>query len=248
MLELPLLLTFLACAFFAEVIGTMAGFGSATVLTPIASWFMAVKTAVAAVACFHLMGSASRSLFFRRQINWPIVWAFGLTGVACAFVGAQVAAQLPAAVVRMLLGAFLVLYVIAEMRRVTTQRVPATTRTLLVGGVVSGLVAGVIGTGGAVRSLCLLAFGLPKEEYLGTSAVIALAVDAARVPVYVAQHFLPATAWPVVLGLIVVAFCGAWTGQRLVRSVSPTAFKRFVLITLFVMGLKLLLDGWRGLP
>lgn len=36
-------LLFLACAFAAEVIGTMAGFGAATILTPIAALFMDIK-------------------------------------------------------------------------------------------------------------------------------------------------------------------------------------------------------------
>ena len=33
-----------ACAFLAEVIGTMAGFGAATILTPIAALFLDMKT------------------------------------------------------------------------------------------------------------------------------------------------------------------------------------------------------------
>ena len=37
---------FLVCAFVAEVIGTMAGFGAATVLTPIAALFMDIKLCV----------------------------------------------------------------------------------------------------------------------------------------------------------------------------------------------------------
>jgi len=72
---------FLACAFAAEVIGTMAGFGAATVLTPIASFFMEIKTAVAVVACFHLFGNASRIAFFWRDLKWAIVRQFGLAAV-----------------------------------------------------------------------------------------------------------------------------------------------------------------------
>jgi uncharacterized membrane protein YfcA len=236
---------FLLCAFVAEVIGTMAGFGAATVLTPIASFFLDIKTAVAVVACFHLFGNASRIVFFRRHIHWKLVRHFGLTGVLLSFAGAQAAAWLPAIAVKMLLGGFLIVYAVLEACRVTAIRVPATTRTLLVGGVSSGFVAGLIGTGGAIRSVCLLAFGLPKEAYIGTSAVIALLVDATRIPVYLAQRFIPASLGWVIAGLIGVAFFGAWVGQRLVRRVSPVRFKQFVLLMLLLMGGKLLLDGLR---
>jgi len=110
----------------------------------------------------------------------------------------------------------------------------------------SGLIAGLIGTGGAIRSVCLLAFGLPKEAYIGTSAVIALLVDSTRLPVYLTQRFIPPALLPLIIGLTVVAFGGAWLGQRLVRTVSPVRFKQLVLLMLFLMGCKLLLDGLRG--
>ena len=247
MLTLPSTACFLATAWLAEVIGTMAGFGAATVLTPIASYFLPMKTAVAVVACFHLFGNASRLHFFKRQIRWPIVWRFGLPGVGFAFGAAQMAARLPGHAIRASLGAFLVLYVALELARWSTVRLSPTSTTLVTGGIVSGSIAGLIGTGGAVRSVCLLAFGLPKETYIATSAVIALAVDATRLPVYLAQGFVPTTTWPVLAGLVVMAFLGAWTGQRLVRRISAEAFHRVVLAVLALMGAKLLLDGLRGM-
>ncbi len=237
---------FLAAAFAAEVIGTMAGFGSATVLTPVASYFMPMKTAIAVVACFHLFGNASRIWFFGRQARWPIVAQFGLTAVLMSLAGAQAAAWISPSVIRVLLGGFLLIYVALEVTHVMAMRMPPTTPTLVAGGVMSGLVAGIIGTGGAIRSICLLAFGLPKEAYIGTSAVIALVVDAVRVPVYLREGFVPASLVPAFLGLVMVAFGGSWTGQRLVRRVSPAGFKRFVLVMLGVMGVKLLVDGMRG--
>lgn len=237
---------FLGWAFVAEVIGTMAGFGAATVLTPIASFFLDIKTAVALVACFHLCGNASRLVFFRRHVNWTLVRQFGLTGVLLSFGGAQAAAWLSATSVRIVLGGFLILYALLEAARVTVLRVPATRRALVIGGSVSGFIAGLIGTGGAIRSVCLLAFGLPKEAYIGTSAVIALLVDATRLPVYLSQRFLPLSLAPVILSLTLVAFCGAWLGQRMLRMVSPVRFTQFVLLMLFLMGCRLLVDGLRA--
>src|SRR3989338_10454092 len=86
---------FLAAAFAAEVIGTMAGFGAATVLTPIAILFMDAKTAIAVVACFHLFGNGSRLFFFWRSIRWAMWLQFGLTGIGFSFIGAEAAARLP---------------------------------------------------------------------------------------------------------------------------------------------------------
>lgn len=238
---------FLLSACAAEIIGTMAGFGAATVLTPVASVFLDIKTAVAVVACFHLFGNASRLLFFGRHISWRIARDFGLPAILCSFAGAALTGWLSPDAIRLLLGGFLVVYALLEALKVTAVRVPATTPTLLTGGVVSGAIAGLIGTGGAVRSVCLLAFGMSTQAYIGTSAAIALVVDATRLPVYVSQGFIPASMTPVLLALVGVAFAGAWVGQRLVQRVPAVRFKQFVLVMLLLMGCTLLLDGWQGL-
>ena len=237
---------FLLWAFGAEVIGTIAGFGAATILTPIAACFMEIKMAIAVVACFHLFGNASRLIFFGRSIHWPTWAQFGLTGVACSFLGARLAVRWPSATLTFVLGVFLLLYVVASLAAAERMRLPATRGTLMLGGASSGLIAGLIGTGGAIRSACLLAFGLPKEVYLGTSAALALVVDATRVPVYLSEHLLVGRGLGVA-SLILVAFAGSWLGQRVVRRVAAHAFHRFILVMLALMGCKFLVDGWRGL-
>lgn len=238
---------FLLAACGAEIIGTMAGFGAATVLTPIAGFFMEIKTAVAIVACFHLFGNAWRLRFFGRHIRWRVVATFGLPGVAFSWAGAQAAAWIPAHAIRLALGLFLVGYAGLEAAHLTSLRLAATNVTLTGGGAVSGAIAGLIGTGGAIRSVCLLAFGLPKEAYLGTSAMLALLVDATRLPVYLTQQFIPPGFGLVVASLIVVAGLGAWIGQRWVRVISPRRFTQGVVILVGVMGVQLVWDGLRGI-
>ena len=240
-------LFFLAGAFLAEVIGTMAGFGAATVLTPIAVLFMDVKTAIAVVAFFHLFGNGSRLIFFGRRVQWHTLWQFGLTAVLFSVVGAAVTASLSSSLVKLLFGLFLLIYVMLSFVAVGRVSLPKRPALLVGGGVLSGFIAGLMGTGGAIRSACLLAFGLPKEVYIGTSAAIALAVDATRLPVYLAGGFIPEHMVPVLLSLIVVAFIGAWVGQRLVRRISSVMFRRVVMVMLAVAGAKMVVGGWHGL-
>lgn len=237
----------LAGAFIAEVIGTMAGFGAATILTPIATLFMDVKTAIALVACFHLFGNGSRLVFFGRHVRWRIWGQFGLTGVLCSLVGAGVTAWLPSAAVELLFGCFLLIYVATSLTAAGRMPLPERPLTLIGGGAASGFVAGLLGTGGAIRSACLLVFRLPKEAYIGTSAAIALLVDATRLPVYVAGQLLPSRMIPVLLSLVLVAFSGSWVGQHLITRISATTFRRIVLVMLALMGVKCVLTGWHGL-
>jgi len=152
----------LAGAFFAEVIGTMAGFGAATILTPIVALVLDMKTAIAVVACFHLFGNASRLVFFGRHVRWPVWGWFGITGVLLSVAGAALTVRLPSSVLTALFGLFLLLYA-GWSWRAPAAALPATTAVLLGGGAASGFIAGLLGTGGAIRSACLLAFQLPKD-------------------------------------------------------------------------------------
>ncbi|HEX9780062.1 MAG TPA: sulfite exporter TauE/SafE family protein [bacterium] len=245
----------LACAFAAQVIGTMTGFGSATILTPVAALFMDIKLAIAVVACFHFFGNVSRLGLFWRSVDWRIFRLFGLIGIAGSFAGAHVAARLPSAALLFALGAFLLVYVavsapVFPWARAGGLRLPATGAVLATGGACSGVIAGLIGTGGAIRSACLLAFGLPAEGYLGTSAAIAAAVDGTRIPVYMAQGLVPLDRVGLLTALVAVAFAGTWAGRWCVRRVSATTLTLMVLMLLAVMGVKFMIDGaaalWGG--
>lgn len=243
----PALALLLLSAFLAEVVGTIAGFGAATILTPVAVLFMDVKTAIAVVACFHLFGNASRLLWFRGAVQWPVWWQFGLTGVAASLLGALVAGWLSSDAVKLCLGAFLLTYVGWSVAPVRALQLPRHPGTLIGGGVLSGFVAGLIGTGGAIRAACLLVFGLPPHVYIATSAAIALVVDATRLPVYLRQGVLPASFGPILAALLLVAFAGSWLGRRLIHRLPPAVFRRAVLTMLALIGGKLLLEGWHGL-
>ena len=59
-----------------------------------------------------------------------------------------------------------------------------TDKNLYAGGIASGFLAGLIGTGGAVRGITLAAFNLPKDIFIATSGLIDLGVDSTRALVY----------------------------------------------------------------
>jgi uncharacterized membrane protein YfcA len=67
---------------------------------------------------------------------------------------------------------------------------PTNTSTVITGGGISGLITGLLGTGGVLRATFLTGFNLEKAKYIATAAVIALATDATRIPSYLSQGFL----------------------------------------------------------
>jgi hypothetical protein len=234
-------LLFFTLAFFAEVVATIAGFGSSTLLLPLAMLFFDFKTALVLVAIMHLFGNMGRVTFFRKEISWKVVAFFGVAGGIASALGALLAAKAPQELLIAALGVFLVAYAVfgwASPSFTLKPRVP----TMIAGGVLSGFVAGIMGTGGALRSAFLLAFKLPKMAYIGTSAVLAIITDVVRIPVYVsAGLFDPVHLW-LLPGLLVVAFAGSYVGKRITKRIPQTVFQKFVLTCLAVVGIKFIVD------
>src|SRR4030066_27902 len=65
----PEIFLFLVFAFLAEIVGTLAGFGSSTILVPLTALFIDVKTAIAVVVLFHFFDGRGRGIPGRIDRN-----------------------------------------------------------------------------------------------------------------------------------------------------------------------------------
>src|SRR3989338_6124923 len=230
-------LLFLAAAFLAEIIGTMAGFGSSTVFLPLALFFVEFKTALVLVALLHIFGNIGRLAFFRHGLDRRLLLVFGVPSVLLALAGALLVSYVPQELLKLALGAFLAAFAFSSLvlKKISF---PANTAYAIVGGGVSGFLAGLIGTGGALRSAFLTAFSLKKEMYIATAAAIALAVDMARIPIYFGSGFLQQDYYAYVPALLIVALAGSFVGKRIVERIPQEAFRKLVLVLILLIGLK----------
>jgi hypothetical protein len=89
----------------------------------------------------------------------------------------------------------------------------------MVGGGVSGFLAGLIGTGGALRGAFLTGFKLPEAVYIATAASIALAVDFTRIPIYMSSGFLSPAYYLHIPVLFLVAITGSYVGRRIASKI-----------------------------
>lgn len=228
-------------AFFAEIIGTIAGFGSSTVFLPLALLFFDFKTALVLVALFHIFGNIGRVSFFKHGLDRHMLLVFGIPSVILTLIGALLVAYIPQNALKGILGVFLVLYSAVSLWKEDLKVKPSLPTTILGGGV-SGFLAGLIGTGGALRGAFLTAFGLPKEKYIATAAAIALAVDFTRLPVYFAEGFLNSQYYWYIPFLFVIALAGSFTGKQIVKKIPQDSFRKIVLIAILLIGAKFVYD------
>jgi len=229
-------LLFFLAAFGSEVVGTMAGFGSSTVFLPLALLFVDFKTALVLVAFLHISGNLGRISFFRHGLDWNLILKFGIPSVVLTLIGALVVGSIPQEILKGLLGVFLVVYAGLSLWKDTIQA-KANTFSAVTGGAISGFLAGLIGTGGALRGTFLTAFHLSKEKYIATGAAIAIAVDITRLPVYLSQGFLQSQYYWYLPVLFVLAFAGSFTGKLIVRRFPYNVFRKLVLIAILLVGI-----------
>jgi len=234
---------FFVSAFFAEVAGAIAGFGSSTMLLPIALFFFDFRIALVLVAFSHLSGGVGRILFFRRSFDKRLLLVFGVPSVVLTVAGALLVSYVPQSWLKIVLGAFLIAYAVLSLWKQELS-VPASSRNAAVGGGLSGFFAGLIGTGGVLRGAFLTAFSLEKSVYIATAAVVSVAVDVTRIPVYVASGFLEPQFYITVLILAVLAIPGAFVGNRIVKHIPQSAFRKIVLAAIILVSIKLVYDGF----
>lgn len=234
-------LFFFLAAFISEIIGTIAGFGSSTVFLPLALLFVDFKVALILVALFHVFGNLGRITFFKSELDKNLLIKFGLPSVILTLLGALVVSYIPQNTLKGILGVFLAVYAAHSLWK-EDLRIKASTATAIIGGGLSGFLAGLIGTGGALRGAFLTGFGLPKEKYIAISAAIALAVDITRIPIYLAQGFLESRFYWYIPVLLILAFAGSFTGKQIVKRIPQKQFRKIILIAILVIGLKFIFE------
>lgn len=231
----------LTIAFAAAVISTITGFGSATILTPFIALVIDLKSAIVLVAFFHFANNLSKFTLMRKSVHSRLLLVYGIPSVVSSLVGAWIFGSLDVTPIAFGFALFLLVFSLYSLFK-PNLRIPERDSILAIGGVISGLTSGLIGVGGAIRSMFLISSFLEKEAYVATAAAIATMVDVSRVSVYVYRGALSQSHLPWIVPLVVVAFLGAFTGRRLLHRLNAETVRKAVLLALLLVGMKMLYD------
>lgn len=235
-------LLFFVIAFIAEVIGTIAGFGSSTILLPLSLFFLDFKTALILVAFFHFFGNLGRMTFFVKGLDKKLILLFAVPSVLLTIIGALLINYSNQDVLKMILGIFLLLFSVISLINPKLKFSP-TKRNIIISGGVSGFFAGIIGVGGALRGAFLQSFKLDKVKYIATAAIIAVAVDITRIPIYLGSGFLQPEFYSFIPLLFIIAIAGVYVGKKIVNVIPQEIFRKIVLIAIALVSIKFIYDG-----
>jgi uncharacterized membrane protein YfcA len=126
-------------------------------------------------------------------------------------------------------------------------KVPTNRNMVMTGGGISGLMTGLVGTGGALRATFLTGFNLEKTNYIATAAIIALGTDATRIPLYLSQGFLMQQYYYYIPILAATAIGGSFVGKKIVGKIDQDIFRKIVLVAIILVSINFIVSGSRSM-
>ncbi len=227
---------FYTLALVAEILGTVSGFGSSILFVPIASYFFDFHEVLGITALFHVFSNTSKMLLFRQAIDKRILLFMGLPAFLFVSIGAWLSRFAPVDGLKLILSIFLLAISVFLMAG-KDRKIEANKKNLILGGTLSGLIAGMVGTGGAIRGITLSAFSLSKELFIATSAWIDFGVDASRLAIYSWNGYVRADFLYMIPILILISLVGSFLGKKIVLRISESIFRKIVLTLIISLSL-----------
>lgn len=219
---------FFILALLAEIIGTISGFGSSILFVPLASLVLDFKIVLGITAVFHVFSNLSKIFLFQKGINKRIAIRLGIPAIIFVTLGAWLTNYIPQKEIELgmnIIICLLAIYLISGQQK----NIQKSNANLYLGGSISGFLAGLIGTGGAIRGITLAAFNLEKDAFIATSALIDLGVDSSRAIVYITSGYFHQEHIILIPFLIAISILGSYAGKRILQYIPEKKFQFIVL-------------------
>lgn len=230
----------------AGAIASVTGFGIGSVLTPIVGLQVETRIAVAAVSIPHVIGTALRFGLMRGQVDRGVLRSFGLASAAGGLAGAILQEWISSPWLSVVFGGLLLFTAFSEFTGMA-RRMRFEGPLALIAGAASGLLGGLVGNQGGIRSGALMAANMPRHVFVATATAVGLIVDAARMPLYLITTGSAVLAlWPTVAIGSAGVVAGTLLGHRLLSRMPEAAFRRVVAVLLALLGGAMMVKGLRA--
>ena len=234
-MQVETIILFLLLALVAEVLGTVGGFGSSLFFVPLAGYFLDFHSVLGITGVFHVASNLSKIILFKKGVDKKLLLTMGIPALVFVGLGALLSKYINVSVAELIMACFLI--ILSSTLLIKEITIKATLTNAISGGILSGFLAGLIGTGGAIRGLTLTAFNLEQQAFIATSAIIDLGVDGTRSIIYAFNGYVHLHDLYLILLLFIVSFIGTWIGKILLNHVSEKIFKRIVLSLILITGI-----------
>lgn len=232
---------FLLLALIAEIIGTIGGFGSSVFFVPLGNFYFDFYSVLGLTAIFHLSSNLSKIFLFKRGLDKRLLLYIGVPSIIFVIIGGLASKLLNTYFLEIFLGLFLVTLSLVFLIK-SKITFSANNKNAVIGGSLSGLSAGLLGTGGAIRGLTMAAFNLEKSVFIATSAFIDFMIDFSRTFVYYQNGYIHEHDLKYVPFLLVIGLLGSFIGKKILAHIPQNKFRRLSLYFILLIGIVTLIQ------
>lgn len=236
------LLVFFLTALLGFVASSAFGVGGAIVLVPVLMLRLDAALSVALAAHVMLVSNILKFLVFRRHVAPSVAFAVCIGALPSAAVAAFYVDRIDEVWLRAAIGVLTLVSVVWSGQRPQSQLFPRWSAGPW--GIFIGLLSGLCGAAGPPTAIALRGFGLQKEAFIATVAVLAIGLQVSKIPGYfvtgvMTEQWLPLALWLSSAAFIAVFIAAAW-----VPRMDAALFRRALNALLVAMGLYLLVPLW----
>lgn len=220
----------------SEIAWTIAWFWSSSIFLPIVSNIIDFKNALILVAIYHIFWNTSRLSMFYKHINFKIFLLFWIPSVIFTVLWAFLAEDIDQILLKFILWIVLFLFALYSFLN-PYFKVNINNKYGIIWWALSWFTAWLIWTGWVLRWAFMSLFRLPKEQYIATIALVALLVDATRIPIYFNAWFLDDNYILLIPFLFLTAFVWSYIWKRVVSFLPEQVFKKIILVWIMLLSL-----------
>lgn len=203
----------------AATVGGISGFGVGLIITLFVTPLIGAKAVVPAMAVVMVINNSSRVWFFRSALDWRVIRLVAGPGIVTAALGSLVYVRLDAATVQTILGAILIVSVIARHAAARTNWRATVPVLCGVGGIFGFLSSITVGTGILLIPL-LFSAGLVGPALLATDATISLTISFIKILMFGKLNALTPELFVIALLMGLCTIPGTWLAAQIVRRTS----------------------------
>tara|TARA_B110001452_G_C15237723_1_gene428547 strand:- start:2913 stop:3680 length:768 start_codon:yes stop_codon:yes gene_type:complete len=246
-MDVMLIIVSMAITLMAAALTVPAGFGLATMLTPVVLLWLPPHEAIAVVAVIHGAHNAWKLKVLRSNINLDAVKRYGWALILGAIIGSLLQSKIPSNPLLLVVGiALIILPLLSVTEKWTKLRLGETEDRI--GGFGSGFFGGLTGHQGALRALFLQKRLPDKLTYAATASVLALVVDLTRIPIYlyfegrgIMDEYI------LIIALVLAAIMGVNLGKKWLLSWKDSWIRSGILVAIIVSGFMYIYEASKGL-
>jgi len=233
----------LVVGLIAGTVSGIVGTGSSIMLVPVLVYAFGPKEAVPIMAVAALMGNASRVMAWWRDVDWRAYAAYAVSGAPAAALGAKTLLILPARVVDLAIGTFLIVMVPTwRWLAAANFKLALWHLTLLGAGI--GFLTGIVVSTGPISVPVFLAYGLLKGAFIATEAASSLGVYIGKTLAFREFGALPGPV--IVKGLIAGSslMSGSFVAKHYMVRLTPAHFRLLMDGLMLAAGASMLWAAW----